>query len=75
MFPVPFATSLWWMCGGHVTLGSLIATFVAAFFYTKHNSKLMSVLIYLGVALLCWIIGDWVFGPFSLTSTTENPRF
>jgi ABC-type uncharacterized transport system permease subunit len=77
MLPVLFAarTGLWNVCGGHVTLGSILAFVIVIIIYQIQRKLLLCIPLYFALALLFWIVGDWVFGPFHLGSVNEFPTY
>ena len=71
-----FALTGWWeLCGGHVTLGSIVAYFIARAVYENTRNFWGAVILYYTICLIFWIICDWIWGPYPLPSTHELPRY
>ncbi|MGD0897649.1 MAG: hypothetical protein ABR915_07415 [Thermoguttaceae bacterium] len=75
MYPVFALTGIWELCGGHVTLGSIIAYVIARAFYENSRNFWGAVVLYYTVCVVFWIICDWIWGPYLLPSTYELPRY
>jgi hypothetical protein len=68
-------TGLWNVLGGHVTLGAILALVIAMTAYQAGKRLLFCILLYYGLALAFWMIGDLIFGPYHLGAVHEFPTF
>jgi multisubunit Na+/H+ antiporter MnhE subunit len=64
MPPILFAalTGLWQLCGGHVTLGSVVGFLIACIYYECRRNFLAAVILYYVVCLIFWIVCDSIWG-------------
>ena len=72
-----FATlsGLWELCGGHVTVGTVLGIVAAYVVGEKTKNVLLAFATYFVVAILFWMVADWIWGPYAVLSTTEFPHY
>ncbi len=72
-----FALTGWWeLCGGHVTLGSIIAFLIARIYFEGRKNFLGAVILYYAVCLIFWIVCDWIWGPYHIPiAPYEMPHY
>ena len=68
--------SLWNLCGGHVTLGSIVALVIARIYFDGRKNFLGAVFLYYAICLIVWIVCDWIWGPYHIPiAPYEMPHY
>jgi hypothetical protein len=64
------------LCGGHVTLGSVVAFLIARIYYEGRQNFPKAVFLYYTVCLVVWIVCDWIWGPYHIPiAPYEMPHY